>query len=1154
MPLLARLLTGIGWGDDVEPATWNRWVAGGVLALALAVIFGKAIVLVLSGNWSARLAGGTGVLFFLGLGGLCAGPLGAALLDAWKVLRTVEFTDPGWLALLVLLPVIVGLGLRSLAGLGPVRRVLVITLCCLAVTFLTLVLAEPYLTYHSETVTVLFVVDYSNSVPEESDIKAGKRLDRRRQRLDDFIRAAVKQRGSARQHDRVGIIAFGKQPRLELPPAKVPHLDFVKLSDLGSRVDANYTDIAAAIKLALASFPEGTGKRIVLITDGHENLGNAEEQARLSQRNGAQIDVVPLALGQQRENEVLIQSIEAPTDVERAAQLPIKVLVRSYCPHTVVGTLTVKLSDEGQSIDVKGSPKVGVRLQHGINPFSFTYELTDKERSYTIEAEFQPEAVVDARGNVLHRGLPGDHVQNNRAGTHVVARGQRRILVVEARLPDAAGKWPHQFLIDQLGAAGKKKFQVQPYAAARLPKDRHRLGVFLSSFDCVILANVPADALSEAQQEVLASNTREQGCGLVMIGGPDSFGAGGWQKTPVEKALPVDCDIQSLKVQAKGGLVLIFHASEMPEGVFWQKKVAKLAIEKLAPLDMCGMIYYGGFGGHAWHIPFQTVGEDRARMLALVDQMAPGDMPDVDPALNLAHAALSDPKHELATRHIIFISDGDHWDAGQQAVARLVQDKITCSTVCITSHGQAEIDKMRKLAQATGGMDYAPRKADELPEIYTKESRLVSQSFVHETMFRPLLKFQAGPTEGLKDLQPLHGYVRTTRKSSPLVEVPIRTPLFEKTEQEFPILAYWSYGLGKTAAYTSDACQPPGKKFWAVEWAGSEMYGKFWEQLTDWVVRPMESRRLTMVTEYRDGRVKVIVEARDEQNGKSVPLDGLQLRAAVTTPAARAEDSRNLTVTMRQTNSGVYEGEFKAEEAGSYFITAQAVRKVPVKVRDPDGKEQVIEKEEAFDSVRSGVTVPYSPEFAETEKNAPQLLARLRELTGGIEYADNATALNEAARTGVLFRPCPQRTRSLQPVWQWLLFLTGLVLFLEVALRRLAFDPHKVATSAGQAWDRLRGRAPRPAAAYAMEPLPRHSTLVEAGEPSRAAQRFGGDEAAPAVAPPGAQEGTPAPARPSQPAAPSRVGPETAEDAGDAMSRLLKAKKRVWQEREKENE
>src|SRR5439155_8005768 len=98
--------------------------------------------------------------------------------------------------------------------------------------------------------------------------------------------------------------------------------------EIGSTIDNNYTDIGAAIKLALASFPEGTAKRIVLMSDGNENMGNAEEQAKLAKHNGVQIDVVPLAAGYRNENEVLVQSVEAPPKTEQGSRLPIRVLIR----------------------------------------------------------------------------------------------------------------------------------------------------------------------------------------------------------------------------------------------------------------------------------------------------------------------------------------------------------------------------------------------------------------------------------------------------------------------------------------------------------------------------------------------------------------------------------------------------------------------------------------------------------------------------------------------------------------------------------------------------------------------------------------------------------------------------------------------------------
>src|SRR5262249_6962908 len=155
-------------------------------------------------------------------------------------------------------------------------------------------------------------------------------------------------------------------------------------------------------------------------------------------------------------------------------------------------------------------------------------------------AIFQPEGYIKENGQVVEN-LEGDRVQNNTASTHVVAQGQRRVLVIEP----AAGD--HQLLIDRLKAVGNNKYKVLSITPSRLPETKADLGVFLSNYDCVILANVPAELISDEQQEMIRSNTHDQGCGLIMIGGPDGFGAGGWQSTPVEKALPVDCDIQSFK-------------------------------------------------------------------------------------------------------------------------------------------------------------------------------------------------------------------------------------------------------------------------------------------------------------------------------------------------------------------------------------------------------------------------------------------------------------------------------------------------------------------------------------------------------------------------------------------------------------------------------
>jgi uncharacterized membrane protein len=1138
---LVCFLVLVAAGGLFIPFVWSAWLS----AAALLGLFAMLFVLVLTGRWSARLGWLLGALLVLGLGGLVSQAIGAALVNTWLVLVKLEALQPAWLCLLLLLPVIVVLSFRSLAGLGPVRRWLAIGLRCCLVLLLTLALAEVRLRHPNETVTVLFLVDRSLSVPEEpapDPENPAKRIDRRWERIKRFINDSVEKRGSSHRDDKAGVIVFGRRPRLELPPSDVKRLNFAEVT---STIDPSYTDIGAAIKLALASFPEGTGKRIVLISDGNENQGNAEAQDRIAKNNGVQIDVVPLAAGFRNENEVLVQSVEAPPLTEQSSQLPIRVLVRSYNPNRVIGKLFLRQIADGQSWPVPPTP-MRVTLHPGLNPFAFKQTLTSGQESYTYEAIFQPEAVIDDKGGQISEGLAGDRTENNRATTHVIARGQRTLLLVESRAGD------HELLLDRLRALGRdSKFKVHSIEAGKLPQDRDELGVFLSRYDCVILANVPSELFSAEQQEMIRSNTHDQGCGLIMIGGPESFGAGGWQDTPVEKALPVDCDIKAIKVQGKGGLVLLMHASEMADGNRWQKEIAKLAIKKLSPMDEVGVLYFD-WGVTRWHIPLQPILNGRDTLLRLVDKMIPGDMPEFDTGLQMAHQALTDPKRGLASKHMIIISDGDPVQSNKKLLDQMKSDRISLTTVGVATHGAPQDQALASIAIKPGKY-YKVNNPKLLPAIYIKETRLVSQSFIDERRFEPKLQFKSGPTEKLPDsLPPLYGFVRTTRKEAfPPVQVPILGPTV--ADQEFPVLAYWNYGLGKAVAFTSDARSRQGKNFWDRDWAGSDIYLKFWEQVVDWSLRAVETGRMTMTTEYRDGRVKVIVDARDNDNK---PLTDLRLKGGITVPpGADAEHGQPPVIPaelkFEQKNSGVYEAEFKADQAGSYFINARAARTVKTM---KDGKEVVTEE---VDSVRSGVTVPYSPEFADLESNPP-LLKRLSALTGGQVYEDNDQSLADVAASGEIFRlrGLPP-SRNLQPIWYWLLMLAGIVLFFDVAVRRISVDPRELAAAAQRGWDRVRGRA-----AVAAEPVQflerlktRKAQIAESLDRGRTTRRFEPGETPATAPPPGAHEiptatsGT-ASARPA-PRPPAELKPE--EEPADYATRLLKAKKRVWRDRDKNN-
>ncbi len=191
----------------------------------------------------------------------------------------LAFDSPWYLLLLLALPVLWWVSFRTLAGLGRVRRVVAIGLRSVVYTLLVLALAEMQLVRTSDRVTVFYLLDQSLSISQSQ-------TDAMIQYINDAIR---KQRDPARQ-DQAGVIVFGREGAIEIPPLdetqQMPRVETI--------IDREHTNLADAMKLAQASFPHNASKRVVIISDGNQNMGDAMAQARAMAEAGIGIDVVPI--------------------------------------------------------------------------------------------------------------------------------------------------------------------------------------------------------------------------------------------------------------------------------------------------------------------------------------------------------------------------------------------------------------------------------------------------------------------------------------------------------------------------------------------------------------------------------------------------------------------------------------------------------------------------------------------------------------------------------------------------------------------------------------------------------------------------------------------------------------------------------------------
>ncbi len=1010
--------------------------------------------------------------------------------------------SPWWLiALPMVIPPLILVSFRSLSGLGMVRRALAILLRTAVVTLIVLALAEVQTVRRNDKLTTLFLVDASQSIPRDWQ---GPAL--------QYVTEASKKR---RKDDLAGVIVFGKGPRVEAPPAPTE----VNLLGIESTIDPEYSDIGGAIKLALATFPEDTARRLVVLSDGNENRGNAVEQALAAKALGVQVDVLPIEYFYDR--EVLVEKVSLPPDVKKGETVNINVVIRASEPTR--GTLQIFQKSENYRSPAAGNEKpVAVELERGINVRTLKQQITEPN-FYTFTAEFIPD-----RSSGDRRAI------NNVAEGFTHARGTAQVLLIEGTLGE------HGELVRALREKG---LEVTTRVAPRISGGGSAGGDALPSdlaglqpYDTVILGNVPKDSFTEAQQRLLETNVHDMGGGLVMLGGPDSFGAGGWMNSPVEKALPVDMQIKALKVQGKSATVLIMHASEIPEGNFWMKEVAKESIKTLSSYDYVGMLHWQG--QEAWLFPIRSIGEGRNVMLRAIDRMVPGDMPNFDPTVQMALRGLRNIPDAM-TRHIIIISDGDPAPPTRQLINQLTTNKVTVTTVLTAAHGNDfnSLRTMRDMATQTKGRFYNVTNPKALPRIYQKEMRIISRPLIFEqpNPWAPRLNTPSEPVTGLPaDLPPIGGLVLTSAKESELVEVPLTSPL--PTGQVNPLLAHWGYGLGRSVAFTSDA----GRR-WTTRWLDWESYAAFWSQVIRWSMRPVDRGNLTLTVRRDQGRIKVVVDALDKENQF---LNFLQVQGNVVSP-----DLKRSSIELAQTAPGRYEGTVdEAEASGNYFIN--------LGYRGPDGVQGVIS---------SGVSVPYSDEYRELRSN-PATLETIASLTDGQASTwklrpdgrpDLQRTLDGAdhfRRDATLTRP-----RGFAPLWPDLLWLAAVLFLADVAVRRVAPDFDRIRKSTADAWTRLRGSEVAAPSEY-MEKL--KSRKAEVGEQlgrTRSATRF---EAPPPSGPsPGASamptfaEGkAEAERRPNDPHGGSSLAPGSPPEAEPESytDRLRRAKQKVWEERDKD--
>jgi uncharacterized membrane protein len=653
----------------------------------------------------------------------------------------------------------------------------------------------------------------------------------------------------------------------------------------------------------------------------------------------------------------------------------------------------------------------------------------------------------------------------------------------------------------------------------------------LQDYDAVILANVPRGmgGLTDEQQQVLASYVHELGGGLVMIGGEQAFGAGGWAGSRLEQILPLDMDVPARREIAKGALVLLMHSTEMPDGNYWGEQCAIKAVEALSERDEVGVLSFawkGVGGGSQWDFPLQPRG-DGGKAIAAIKNMQLGDMPDFRDAFNVAlNGRGGDPglkDSDARQKHMIVISDGDPQQPTQAQYQEYIDKKITVSTVTVYPHTNEDAGlptTMRQIAQRLGGRAYGPinDNPQQLPQIFIKEATVVKRSLIQEDAKGFPLRQAPSLTDAIKGIAvpgSVTGYVLTSRKPSPQVEVPIVAG-----KESDPVLAYWQTGLGRAVCFTSDA-----HNRWAANWYASPVYDRFWAQVVRAVARPPMNAEYDIQTLQVGGaesggveRGKVVVEAsRAEGSFESF----LNIQGTVVGPDLTPREVR-----LVQVAPGTYEAMFDTPMQGNYVVS--------LRYTGQNGESGML---------LSGLARTASRELRDLKSN-DTVIAEIARRTGGrVLPAWQAAGNDWWSRDGLTPRISPL------PVWDWLVPLALLLLLMDVAVRRIAIDSAMLRSAALRVRAYIQGFThttredlDRAGAAGRGEST---DALRRRREELQASQTGGGalaEKPLPQVEGDlsdlvgGANSADPTPARP---------GSEPAATTGEAMGGLLAAKKRA---------
>ena len=558
----------------------------------------------------------------------------------------------------------------------------------------------------------------------------------------------------------------------------------------------NLTRTNLAIQNVLALADESRPSRILAFTDGYATEPLVEAAAKLKARG------IPLDFRLVREetnDDFRIAKIQIPMRAQAREPFVLGITIRGFSD----ATIPMQIMRNGTAI----AENIMVSLEDGVGKIEFTDRLPEVG-SYRYTASISP---------------PDDaHPGNNKAERWIEVTGGPRVLLVT--------KYTDDPLIEVLSQQG---FTVETIS------NPLQLDVgLLSGTRALIINNVPAFEIPGDFLGALNFYVNEQGGGLLMAGGKQSFGSGGYFESSIDPLLPISMELKNEHRKLAVAMAIVMDRSgsmsmTVDQGGKPSTKMqlantgAAKAIDLLGSQDQIS-IHAVDSEPHSI-IKLTEIGNKKSQWMNTARRIeSRGGGIYVYQGLKAAWDELKET--ELGTRHIILFSDAaDSEEPGnyKQLLEEITANGGTVSVIGLGTRSDPDARLLEDIANRGNGRIFFTSQPLEIPQIFAQETVTVARSsFIKD----PVATFATGQWAEISPkefdfLSEVDGYnLSYTKKLA-------STALVADDDYLGPLIAYWRRGIGRCMAVSFPLGGEHSDKI--RSWKN---YGNFIQTITRWLM------------------------------------------------------------------------------------------------------------------------------------------------------------------------------------------------------------------------------------------------------------------------------------------------------------------------------